>query len=260
MRYPPSAYKKALWQIFCLTAVGSMFSVGCTALAMRIVFGDDPAALIPAAQFKHFAYWLSLGLPVVLCPLLSFRFFGLMQRMNVARTNFKILAQTDELTGLFNRRGFDAAALEALETERVAGRPVAVMICDIDHFKRLNDNFGHDFGDQSLMHIACVLTRFAGSHGLIVGRQGGDEFVVMYPGAGKAEAAAVAEAIRLACAEMQLVGSTLSVSIGLAASLRATASLSALIRRADVALYDVKRTTRNSVVAADVEEEWASAA
>jgi len=138
------------------------------------------------------------------------------------------------------------------------------MMCDIDHFKRLNDNLGHTLGDKALVEVADLLRSFAQECGLIVGRQGGDEFVVMLPGVGLAEAASIAENIRVGCSKLLFehpaMGATLSVSIGVAASADAEASLTSLLRRSDVALYDVKRTGRNRIVAADIGERWSSAA
>jgi diguanylate cyclase (GGDEF)-like protein len=138
-----------------------------------------------------------------------------------------------------------------------------MLMCDIDHFKRLNDSFGHRFGDQTLKHVAEILLSFAQSRSFIVGRQGGDEFVMMLPGVHLTEAAAIAESIRIVCARTAFDGDTigagLSVSIGVAASRGSQASLSALMRRADVALYDVKRTGRNRVGTAEVNEQWSSA-
>ncbi len=135
---------------------------------------------------------------------------------------------------------------------------------DIDHFKRLNDTFGHRFGDQTLKCVAEILRSCAERRSFIVGRQGGDEFVMLLPGVDLTEAAAIAESIRVACARKAFdgdtIGASLSISIGVAASLGSQASLSALMQRADVALYDVKRTGRDRVISVDVNEQWSSAA
>jgi diguanylate cyclase (GGDEF)-like protein len=165
---------------------------------------------------------------------------------------------------LLNRRGFDAAAHAALEAGRDANRPVAVLMCDIDHFKKLNDDFGHGLGDNALLYVAEVLRGFAAGRHLIASRQGGDEFVLLAPGVDLAEAAAMAESIRIACGKMPFdgdaAGACVTVSIGVAACAGSKASLSALMRRADVALYEVKRGGRNRVASADVAERWSSAA
>jgi diguanylate cyclase (GGDEF)-like protein len=264
MRYRTTANTKALQQILVVTIVAVAFSFAATSLAMRLVFGAKANATITVSQFKTFGLTLSFFLPMLIAPLVSLHVFRLVRDLKIARANFKMLAQTDELTGLFNRRGFDAAALASLEAARTAQRPTAVLICDVDHFKRLNDSFGHGFGDKSLIHVAQVLRGFAQDHALVVGRQGGDEFVMMLAGFAIAEATEIAEGVRLACAEMHLEGSAvsarLSVSIGLAACAGGQTSLPALLRRADVALYEAKRSGRDRVVTADVDERWSNAA
>jgi diguanylate cyclase (GGDEF)-like protein len=220
--------------------------------------------MITPAEFQHFVLALSIFVPALVCPLVSYRSARLVEALKRARGDLEVLAQTDQLTGLLNRRGFDAAAHAALEAGRAANRPVAVLTCDIDHFKKLNDSFGHGFGDKALLHVAEVLRRFALSRHLVAGRQGGDEFVILAPGIGRAEAAGIAESIRIACGKMPLednaAGAILSVSIGVAVCAGSQASLSALMRRADVALYDAKRIGRNRVVAADLGERWSNAA
>jgi diguanylate cyclase (GGDEF)-like protein len=137
-------------------------------------------------------------------------------------------------------------------------------MCDIDHFKKLNDGFGHGHGDNALLYVAEVLRSFAASHHMIAGRQGGDEFVMLAPGVDLAEAAGMAESIRVACGKTpfdgEAAGACVTVSIGVAACAGSKASLSALMRRADVALYEVKRNGRNRVASADLGERWSSAA
>jgi diguanylate cyclase (GGDEF)-like protein len=134
---------------------------------------------------------------------------------------------------------------------------MAVLMCDIDHFKSLNDNFGHGFGDNVLKHVADVLARAAERGKFVVGRQGGDEFAILLPGVDRDGAAAIAQDIRSACADARCEGGALSVSIGIAVSARSRASLAALLRRADIALYEVKRGGRNG---AGANQEWPSAA
>jgi diguanylate cyclase (GGDEF)-like protein len=234
-----------------------------TLLALRLVFGGDPSFVVTAAQIQWFSLSLSIIAPALICPAASYRSAKLVAQLEQARRDLEVLAQTDQLTGLLNRRGFDAAAIAAIEASRQANRPVAALICDIDHFKSINDRFGHGVGDRSLIHVAEVLRAFAASDGLISGRQGGDEFVMLLPGAGTPEVAAIGESIRAACAaggsDRDGLGAV-SVSIGAAVSEGAAAPLSALLRCADVALYDVKRGGRNRLVVADIDKQWSNAA
>jgi diguanylate cyclase (GGDEF)-like protein len=247
-------------RMFVVTAISVVASFIVTLVTMRLALGDDPAATMPASELLHFGMFFSVLVPILVCPVVAYHASRLIQELRAARSEFQILAATDQLTGLLNRRGFDARAEVALESARAAGLPAAAMLCDIDHFKQLNDSLGHEFGDKCLRHIADVLRRTAEPGNFIVGRQGGDEFVVLLPGVALAEAAAIAETVRLACAAAPFDdpngGPSPSVSIGVAAEAGAAVSLSALLRRADVALYDVKRGGRNRVVIAP----WPSAA
>jgi diguanylate cyclase (GGDEF)-like protein len=264
MRQEMETQAQIFRQVLAVTAISTISSFVLSLLAMHIFYCGDSNLKISAAEFQNFGLTLSILLPILICPPVCYQSAKLVHDLRRARSELQIIAHTDKLTGVLNRRGFDKAAQASLEAARNAGHPTSVLVCDIDHFKRLNDGFGHDFGDRTLMHVADILGSFAQSHNFVVGRQGGDEFVMMLPGTVLAQAAAIAESIRIACGKITLGGeeadASLSVSIGVAASAQSGTSLSALIRRADVALYDVKRTGRNSVVAADVQEQWASAA
>jgi diguanylate cyclase (GGDEF)-like protein len=131
---------------------------------------------------------------------------------------------------------------------------------DVDDFKKLNDRFGHAFGDRALMQVADVLRRCAADRNFIAGRQGGDEFAMVLADTDRAEAFAIAQAIRAACAEATPDAIAVCVSIGIAVSARSKASLPALLRRADIALYDAKRTGGGRAFAGDANERWPSVA
>ena len=256
--------RAALRRVFVLTATSVVASFTVTVVTMRLALGADPGATMSAAQALDLGMFFSVLVPTLVCPPLGYRASLLIRELNRTRNALQILAATDQLTGLLNRRGFDASASAALEAARDAGRPSAAMMCDIDHFKKLNDGFGHEFGDKCLNRVADVLRGIAEGRDFILGRQGGDEFVVLLPGVDLPEAAAIAERVRTACADTPFATPTggvgLSVSIGVAGGAGAAASLSALLRRADFALYEVKRAGRNRVVVADLNEHWPSAA
>jgi len=264
MRNQNEARSAIIRQVLVVTILSIVGSFALSLLAIQMIFGVDRRQTITATEFEIFVLTLSILVPALICPLVGYRSARLVRALKVARNDLEILARTDQLTGLLNRRGFDAAAHAALEAAREANRPVAVLMCDIDHFKKLNDGFGHSLGDNALLYVADVLRGFAASRHMIAGRQGGDEFVILAPGVDLAEAAAMAESIRIACGKMpfdgEAAGASVTVSIGVAACPGSNASLSALMRRADVALYEVKRGGRNRVASADVSEQWSSAA
>jgi diguanylate cyclase (GGDEF)-like protein len=172
---------------------------------------------------------------------------------------YKELSVTDPLTGLYNKRYFVARLTE--ETARAAryGEKLSLIFCDVDHFKAVNDNYGHGAGDLVLQQVARILAggmdRFNILSRLrksdIVARYGGEEFVVILPETGAEGAARAADNVREAVAKQQfrLDGTTgsITMSFGVAAWGSATKSADDLIRNADTALYRAKEKGRNRV-------------
>jgi len=159
------------------------------------------------------------------------------------------MALTDPLTGLYNQR-YLRRHLSGL-VEGGQGKQLSVLMIDVDHFKSVNDRFGHPSGDRALRLIADALrinTRVFDS----LARYGGEEFVVVMPGTGPDEALAAAERLRSAVEAIEFVPLEsgrvpLSVSIGVACALNAIGSPELLLQAADAALYDAKRNGRNRV-------------
>nr|WP_302477391.1 diguanylate cyclase [Sphingomonas sp. ID1715] len=168
-------------------------------------------------------------------------------------------AHTDALTGLANRRGFG----EALERAAIAHPepyPMALLLIDIDHFKRVNDQHGHAKGDAILRHVALHVARVAGS-GAVVGRHGGEEFVVALRGYDLNRASTIAERIRIGIGQTFEEETSLppvTVSIGVAAG--DSAAVETLLHDADCALYRAKNEGRNKVMLADGPLVYAAAA
>lgn len=159
-------------------------------------------------------------------------------------------AYTDVLTGLPNRRRFlEVADAELLRAQRFH-QPAALLMVDIDHFKRVNDTYGHDAGDL-VLRIVAATARASLRQVDTLGRLGGEEFAVVLPQSDLDQAAAVAERLRLAVAAANIeLPSTpalhVTISIGVAPALAGT-SLAALLARADQALYEAKHGGRNRV-------------
>lgn len=161
------------------------------------------------------------------------------------------LAVTDSLTGLYNRRYLHAHLGNIMRRSAENGRPVSVLAIDIDHFKEVNDTYGHAAGDRVLTEFASRMMRHVRGVDLIA-RVGGEEFVVVLPECDARIAAEVAERVRGKLAEQpvpvdddQTVAVT--VSIGCATAYGAGESGEALLKRADDALYRAKNTGRNRV-------------
>jgi two-component system cell cycle response regulator len=167
-------------------------------------------------------------------------------------TNTLALAVTDELTGLYNRRYFDRHLSLMIEKARDQDRDMAVMLIDMDFFKSVNDNHGHDVGDAVLREFAVRLKRNIRGVDLAC-RFGGEEFVVLMPDTDYRQAQGVAERVRLAVAERGFDTSepralSVTCSVGVALNEHATDTPELILKRADVALYRAKREGRNRVV------------
>jgi diguanylate cyclase (GGDEF)-like protein len=167
-------------------------------------------------------------------------------------TAHKTAASTDPLTGMFNRRGFAEATSRVIEREANAGRPVTAMIFDIDHFKGINDRFGHPAGDEILKLFATVVVNSLRISDLS-GRVGGEEFAALLP-CSLEEGVIVAERVREAFENSGIVVEDgpvdTTVSIGVAGGPAGT-ELEVLLAAADTALYQAKRGGRNRVEAAE---------
>jgi len=170
---------------------------------------------------------------------------------------------TDNLTGLANRRAFDEQLEAEFDVARTRGRELALLVIDIDHFKRLNDTRGHAEGDRALRRLAAIL-RSPVREPDVCFRYGGEEFVVLMPGANAESALVLAEQLRERVAAETANDHALTISVGIAAlGDRRAASAEDLFREADAALYAAKTAGRNRVVrqarrASDVEKETGS--
>ncbi len=157
------------------------------------------------------------------------------------------IAETDALTMLPNRRAFDRRLALAIERTRINALPLSIMLLDIDHFKHINDEFGHAAGDETLRHFAQELAkkfRVADTFA----RLGGEEFIALLPGMALQDAAQRAQMLCDICASLDFnMGRAVTVSIGVA-QWDGTESAAQLIARCDRCLYDAKNGGRNRVV------------
>ncbi|WP_404419893.1 diguanylate cyclase domain-containing protein [Marinospirillum sp.] len=159
-------------------------------------------------------------------------------------------AEHDSLTQLLNRRGFDKAIQQALTAWQEKRQPAALLLIDLDHFKPVNDNLGHDAGDLWLVKIAQLLSNRAGEVG-VAARQGGDEFALLLPGYDLKQAQQEAETIRQEVTRLDIPESRefkVTTSIGVAELEEEDGSAVSWIKRADEACYDAKAEGRNQVV------------
>ena len=159
----------------------------------------------------------------------------------------------DPLTGLFNRRYVLTRLAGLISGARRHGRPLSVAMVDIDHFKLLNDAYGHDDGDAALVAITSALRERLRAEDEL-GRLGGEEFLALLPDAGRRAAEVVAESLRASVegAAPRIAGHELSATVSVGwATWDGDESAAALVKRADVALYVAKDAGRNAVRGAD---------
>ena len=176
------------------------------------------------------------------------------ERLSDELSRMRQEVQTDPLTGLSNRRGFDGAIRRLHEQARSDGTELCLLMLDIDHFKRVNDTYGHLFGDQVIRGVAQAIRSLVKGQDLAA-RYGGEEFAVLLPNTGGQGGLAVGEQIRALVERSKIrrfnsneaVGN-ITVSVGVA-TLARDESIAAFIERADAALYQSKSGGRNRVTA-----------
>lgn len=166
-----------------------------------------------------------------------------------SRKRLATLAHADKLIGLYNRQYFDKNAGAELRRMEEAGRPLAVLFIDLDHFKRINDEHGHRKGDDVLRAVAWLIQKACRKTDLVA-RYGGEEIVVVLPNTARADALKVAEEIRAIVEEQTstMLAIPVTVSIGAAVFPEDGRTLEAILERADRALYAAKRAGRNRVM------------
>lgn len=251
-----------------MARIGSISLRGALKLAGWTVFGTLGCMLISLTFNWYTSRHLGLAaqrqslisatvLPIVLAGPLFFYLTLKLRELAIANHRLHRLASTDALTACLNRGAFSAIVGDWLEAGSAdTARTCALLVVDADHFKAINDDHGHDQGDEALKIIAAAI-RSAVRDGDLVGRLGGEEFGVFLPGASEVSARAVAERIRISVSQSEFrprdCRCSISVSVGCAIPDRPI-GFSELFRIADERLYMAKRAGRNRVVAAHISE------
>jgi len=215
-------------------------------LGGRTLFLNDSASSLMFGLGKLRGVQFMLFEQMIMVPL-----FGLVLLLLLSDEKSKelrILAETDSLTSLFNRRTFLSLADKACSLARRNGYPVCVLVIDVDHFKLINDSYGHDVGDEVLRSVANLIFGCLRTED-VIGRLGGEEFAVLLPNTPIANAAPVAERIRAKVHETPTAKGrdiACSVSIGVA-QFETDETPQIVMRRADMAMYFAKANGRNRV-------------
>jgi diguanylate cyclase (GGDEF)-like protein len=204
--------------------------------------------------------WSTILLTNVVGIVVSTRISRLRRRQFVARLELErirdrleVMATTDPLTGLLNRRRFLEACQDELDRTRRYGCPLSVIALDLDHFKDVNDHLGHAAGDDVLRTLALVLRDQARQHD-VAARLGGEEFAILLPETSLGDAIALGERLRrhVGALRLAIAGEALAVtaSFGVADVLPTDLTVEDALARADRALYRAKRGGRDRVEAA----------
>jgi diguanylate cyclase (GGDEF)-like protein len=236
------------WFSIPLLTLGARFSergiVAGTAIAillmLAVAFGVNAHAVLEAP-------------PLVIAPLTLMLSISMFQTVLMrSELKYRAASVTDPLTGLLNRSALTQRAGELEKRAALTRQPVAVISADLDYFKRINDKFGHATGDLVLKDLACELQNAFRAFDLIY-RIGGEEFLILLPGASVDKAADLAEGVRLAIEARPLGGHLITVSLGVASTDAGEPfDFNVVASAADEALYAAKNAGRNRVVRADL--------
>ena len=264
----PMAFFNASWsnrtQLACFTAVI------VTYLIFQIALGDRRQYQLLPWQYQMLTTSSAIVGMMLFAMVLQYyvRTVAISQRKLISnQRQLEITANTDSLTQLLNRRGFNAKYQSAVEYCSRYGDDLALILFDIDNFKRVNDSHGHDCGDQVLIAVSRAAETCIRSTDTLA-RHGGEEFALLLPKTDLSNACKVAEKVRVAVENAQVAISgnkRLSCTISLGVSHHNRSSLTtaintkqlmeSLLREADDALYQAKRTGKNRLVSAKTETD-----
>lgn len=227
-----------------VTVLATLFAVG---LSVTLTAGLD---LLLKGRVVRADLVIGSLVPLLVAPVIVYGFVRLTQRLDRAEAELQRLASRDHLTGAYTRRHFRELAHLEMEQSRRSGHPLALLLFDIDHFKRVNDEFGHATGDEVLRELVRTCRRCLRTADLL-GRHGGEEFTVLLPETSPNAARYVGERIRRET-ESAVVREgeaeiRCTVSVGVAALTAEMEGVDELIEDADRALYAAKRAGRNRV-------------
>ncbi len=211
-------------------------------LAVSALAGSVPGAL---------GWSLTLGSPLVIGGPLAYLQFQLIKRLDEAERELTEIAAHDDLTQTYTRREFNRRALDSLTQAAATQEPMGCLLLDVDNFKQVNDRFGHLAGDEALKAIAEYLKEKI-QPPAILGRFGGDEFLVLLPGMTESAVHDFAESIRRELAALRVNTPNgpvqMTVSIGVFVARALEPDLEPFVHWADTALYQAKESGRNRVV------------
>jgi diguanylate cyclase (GGDEF)-like protein len=230
------------WLAIPVLTLGARFSNRGIAFGVVVAIG-----LLFAVEFGVDAKAVLHDPPLLIGPLALIVCVALFQTV-LMRSELRLRSEVvvDSMTGMFNRKALERRVDELEQQAFLTGQPVAVIVGDIDRFKQINDSFGHAVGDALLVDVGYALRKTLRAYDLCF-RTGGEEFVVLLPGADIDRAVELAEQLRLAVSALSRETRPLTMSFGVAASPTGPFDYVSVFARADTALYEAKRSGRNRV-------------
>ncbi len=244
----PKSYRWSAWQGAWAFLLASLFYL----LRAAYIGGYSASYQLFTADLMNSLNFFSFSVLTIIWTLVLLFLSGtrLEQELSRARDELQQVARLDPLTGLFNRRYFFERALQEFTRARRFGHPVCFMISDADHFKSVNDRYGHLTGDAVLNHVAQLFKSKLRTIDLLA-RYGGEEFIVLVIESSIDECMQVAERIRSEiehnALEVDAQNISVTISIGMTGMRISDKNLDDVIRRADAALYQAKQAGRNRV-------------
>jgi two-component system cell cycle response regulator len=241
-----------LWQnvsvLISFLVLGSRWGLGVNVLTLLTILGS--LMLRGPYSMAQLADWLTVCLTLTITTYVSYLIMTFIEGnlLTHEQDQGKLLAaRQDALTMVYGRGAIEEELERAMSYSRQHNTPMSVIVTDIDHFKGVNDLYGHATGDDVLRAVAKRLRRAVGSSGGMVGRWGGEEFIVLLPGLAKPEALVIAERLRREISGQPLADLDITASFGVASYRGASDTADQLFGRADQAMYEAKNLGRNAV-------------
>jgi diguanylate cyclase (GGDEF)-like protein len=231
------------WMALPVAMVAARFRLQVVLAAMGLAI----AILLASTLGTHPQWVVQDPTPLVATLALLIGIVSIVWALQAAELHHRGEAIIDPLTGLLNRNSLIPRFAELSHQARLTQRPVCLLLCDIDNFKAINDEHGHDRGDAVLCDTAYQLRKRLHSFELVY-RLGGEEFLVVLPGVDHHDGCKVAERLRAAVEQEMLAGVAITVSIGVSSASGERVDYDSLFKAADEALYTAKRAGRNRVV------------
>lgn len=256
--YVPQDEFRVIWFYVYFAGVyiilGQMAGVGVTIICIPTVIFVNGVLERPYSPNAMATIVTSLLLTSLICYAYTSRSVSFFRRMNEANARLRVQAARDPLTGVMNARAYYAATEHLISVSLRSGAPFSVLFIDLDHFKSINDRYGHEAGDAVLKAVAACLSGGARDCD-VLGRIGGEEFSLFLPNTDMAGAEVVAEKLRVAIENLTPTAGetrlTVTASIGVARNQPEHRSIADVQRLADQAMYLAKKQGRNRVTCFD---------